>query len=108
MREREREGRKERERRSYLVLFTAVAVHLVHIRGALPTKHSIRNMVTGFLRLSWGSCGFEKAGVRESALTWLEFPVQFSGMSQSFTASRHTTPMYSICSHRPCQTVQTR
>lgn len=30
-------------------------------------------------------------------LTWLESPVQFSGMSQSFTASLHTTPLNSIC-----------
>ena len=28
--------------------------------------------------------------------TWLELPVQFSGMSQLFTASLHTTPMNSI------------
>lgn len=30
--------------------------------------------------------------VRNSALTWLEFPVHISGMSQSLTASRQCTP----------------
>ena len=38
--------------------------------------------------------------------TWLELPVQFSGMSQLFTASLHTTPMNSIYGgHRRQMTV---
>lgn len=41
----------------------------------------------------WG----DQEGGRKLELTWLESPVQFSGMSQSFTASLHTTPINSIC-----------
>lgn len=41
----------------------------------------------------WGG----QEGGRKLELTWLESPVQFSGMSQSFTASLHTTPINSIC-----------
>lgn len=41
-------------------------------------------------------------------LTWLESPVQFSGMSQSFTASLHTTPMNSICRVTQLRTASTQ
>lgn len=31
--------------------------------------------------------------IEDIKITWLEFPVQFSAISQSFTASRHKTPL---------------
>lgn len=78
---------------AHLVLLTCVAIHLVHIGRALWAKAKTESR--------WKiSCQKVKSWRARVGLTWLELPVQFSGMSQSFTASLHTTPRNSICSNK--------
>lgn len=87
--------------RPHLVFLTRVAIHLVHIWWTLQKTTTVKTSDT-----LWWMCVFGCWDLCDGSwsLTWLEFPVQFSGISQSFTASLHTTPMNSICSRKQCRT----
>lgn len=73
--------------RPYLSVFTYVSIQLVDIMRALRRGEAHRYMDALFFCSSIVH--------RAVNVTWLESPVQVSWMSQSFTASRHTTPLRS-------------
>lgn len=77
---------------AHLVFLTCVAIHLVHVGRALRDKKAKGASRWKITHLKVGD------RLRKVGLTWLELPVQLSWMSQSFTASLHTTPRNSICS----------
>lgn len=77
---------------SYLTAITHVAIQLVDIMRALQKKKS--TYCSGD-SLSLLSSFFVVVFLHVINSTWLESPVQVSGISQSFTASRHTTPLRS-------------
>lgn len=63
------------------------------VAGGKGSNYHTQNECVLLHKSEWGA----QEGGRKLELTWLESPGHFSGMSQSFTASLHTTPINSIC-----------